>query len=222
MKLVNNRYQQHIDFDKYSVYFLAIENSKEYLKVVEELYAECNGKTESQFVLSDNTEIISIPKNCLLIHNYFDLDINSKKIINEINSKVLNYISTQDFVCDLCDLNKLFININDKIVDNFNLKLEYDAEFTWDKFIKISNYKINEQSKFIDRIMSYIKIYCELKNIKIVIFIGLSLFLSQNELELFIKELNYLELKCLLIEPSLKYDLKDVGRIIIDDDLCEI
>lgn len=211
-----------MDFDAYPAYFLVLENSQEYLKVVEEFYTECEGKEESQFVLSNNGEIIDISKNCLLIHNYFDLDLNSKKITNEINNRVFNYISQQDFVQDFCELNKLFIDINDKIVDNFDFKLEYDSDFTYDKFVKISNYKIEMQSKFIERIMSYIKIYCALKRTKLVVFVGLSLFVSKKELEIFIKELKYFELNCLFIEPKLKYNLENVGRIIIDDDLCEI
>lgn len=222
MKLVNNRYQQHMDFDVYPAYFLVVENSQEYLKVVEEFCAECEGNEESQFVLSNDTDIISIAKNCLLIHNYFDLDINNKKITNEINNRVLNYISQHDFVQDFCNINKLFIEINDKIVDNFDFKLEYDADFNYDKFVKISNYKIESQSKFMDRLMSYIKIYCALKKTKLIVFVGLSLFLSQKELEMFVRELNYLELNCLLVEPNLKYNLENIGRIIIDEDLCEI
>lgn len=222
MKLVNNRYQQQIDFDVYPAYFLIVENSQEYLKVVEEFCAECNGDEESQFVLSNNGEIMSIQKNCLLIHNYFDMDINNKKIINEINSRVLNYISKNDFMQDFCDLNRLFIGINDKIVDNFDFKLEYDSDFTYDKFVKLSNYKIESQSKFLDKLMSYIKIYCALKKTKLIVFVGLSLFLAKEELEIFIKELNYLELSCLFIEPCLKYNFENARRIIIDKDLCEI
>lgn len=211
-----------MDFDVCSAYFLVLENPKEYLTVVEELCAECSGDGESQFVLSDNCEIMNISKNCLLIHDYFNLDINNKKIITEINNRVLNYISKQDFVQDFCDLNKLFIDINEKIVDNFDFKLEYDMDFTYDKFVKMSNYKIENQSDFMNRLVSFIKIYCALKKTKLIIFVGLSLFLSQIELWGFIKELNYLDLKCLFVEPVLKYNLKNVGRIIIDNDLCEI
>lgn len=222
MKLVNNRYQQHIDFSIYPAYFLVLENSQEFLKVTEEIYAECEGREESQFVLSENMEILNISKNCLLIHNYFDLDINNKKIINEINNRVLNYISKQDFVQEFCELNKILIDLNDKIVENFDFKLEYDADFTYDKFVKISNYKIESQNNFVDKLLSFIKIYTALKKTKLIIFVGLSLYLSKNELEIFIKELNYLELKCLLIEPRLKYNLENAGHIIIDEDLCEI
>lgn len=222
MKLINNRYEQHMDFDRFSACFLVLENSHEYLKVVEELRDECIENEDSEFVFSDGLEVLNMSKNCLLFYNYFDFDINNKKIIGEINNRVLDFISKNDYVKDFCEINKMIIDINDKILNNFDFEVEYDDEFSYDKFIKISNYKISTQSKFIDKIMAYIKLYSKLKNIKLVIFIGLSAYLSKEEIQLFIKELEYLELKCLFVEPYQKYKINNVGTIIIDDDLCEI
>lgn len=222
MKLVNNRYQQHMDFAQFNTYFLIVENSQEYLKVVKELYEEFFCNIESAFVLSENSTILNLTKSGLLLYDYFNFDINNKKLVSEINNRVINYISQQDFVQDFFDLNKLYIDINDKIVENFDFKIEYDTDFSYDKFVKLSNYKIDSQSKFADKLMSYIKLYSSLKNTKLVIFVGLSSFLSQQELNLFLKELEYLEISCLLIEPCQKYNLNNVGRIIIDEDLCEI
>lgn len=222
MKLVNNRYQQHIDFERFNTYFLIVENSQEYLKVVEELYGEFFCNTESTFVLSENSTILNLTKSGLFLYDYFNFDINNKKLVSEVNSRVINYISHQDFVQEFFDLNKLYIDINDKIVENFDFKIEYDTDFSYDKFVKLSNYKIDSQAKFADKLMSYIKLYSSLKNTKLVIFVGLSTFLSQQELSLVLKELEYLEIKCLLVEPCSKYNLNNVGRIIIDEDLCEI
>lgn len=222
MKLVNSRYNQHFDFNNYFAYYLIIENSKEFLKVVEELYGECFASVDSEFTLSENNEILSISKNSLLIYNYFDLDLNNKKITNEINSRISSIFSSQDFVEDFSKLNQMFIDINDKVVSNFDFELEYDADLTYDKLIKISNYKISEQSTFIDKLIGYIKIYTALKKTKLLVFVGLSDYLSQAELELFLKELEYLDLKCLLVESHQKYNLNFVGKILIDEDLCEL
>lgn len=222
MKLINNRYQQHMDFDEHSSWFLVVENSHEYLKVVEELIAECVECEESEFVFSDKSNILNMSKTCLLLYDYFDLDINNKKIIGEINNRILNFVSQNDFVQDFCEVNKILININDKILDNFDLDIEYDDDFSYDKFIKLSGYRISEQSKFIDKIMAYIKLYTKLKNTKLVVFVGLSMYLSKEEIQLFIKELEYLELRCLFVEPYQKYKIENSGIIIIDEDLCEI
>lgn len=222
MKLINNRYEQHFDFENSFAWALIVENSKEYLNVVEELYKECFSGYESDFVLSENSEILDLSKNCLMLHNYFDLDINNKKIINEINAKVADFFKEKDFIEDFYKLNQLFISINDKIIDDFDFKLEYDGELTYDRFIKLAGFKISQESEFAERIMSYIKIYTSLKKTRLIVFVGLSDFLSCDELKQFLKELNYLDLKCLLVESHQKYNFDFVKRVIIDDDLCEI
>lgn len=222
MKLVCNRFEQYFDFEKYFAHFLIVENSSEYLKVVQEIYAEIFDGGESDFVLSENGEVLSIPKTCLFLYNFFDLDLNNKKISTEINARIAKVFETQDFVEDFCKLNQLFVEISDKIIDNFDFKLEYDDELSYDKLIKLAGFKISQESKFIERLMSYIKIYAELKKIKLVIFVGLSDVLSFEEISIFLKELDYLGLKCLLIESHQKYQLDFASQITIDGDLCEI
>lgn len=222
MKLINNRYEQQLDFDTSFAWFLIVENSKEYLKVIQELYGEFFFDTESDFVLSEQSKILNIPPNCLFIYNFFDLDLNNKKITGEINSRVADIFTSKDFIAEFYKINQLFVNINDRIVDSFNFKLEYDSDLTYDKFIKLAKYRIGTEINFIERLMSYIKIYGELKNIKLVIFVGLSDFLSQQEMALVLKELNYLNLKCLFIESHQKYFFDFTRKIIIDKDLCEI
>lgn len=222
MKLVCNRFEQHFDFEKNFAQFLVIENSSEYLKVIQELYAENFLGEESDFVLSENGEVLSISKNCLLLYNFFDLDLNNKKISTEINARIAKVFETQDFVEDFCKLNQLFVKINDGIIDNFDFKLEYDDELSYDKLIKLAGFKISQEAKFIEKLMSYVKIYSELKKVKLVIFVGLSNVLSLEEISVFLKELEYLNLKCLLIESHQKYNLDFASQITIDDDMCEI
>ena len=85
MKIINNRYKQVIDFDFFNNYVLAIENSYEYLKVLQEIFNETNGIENSDFVLSDNGETLKFSKAAIFIYDYLNLDINNRKIINEIN-----------------------------------------------------------------------------------------------------------------------------------------
>ena len=89
-------------------------------------------------------------------------------------------------------------------------------------FIKLSNYHIDLEANLADRIVSYIKIYSCLKDIKLVIFTGLFEIFSKEEVEKIVKQIEYFDLKCLLIEPYIKYDFKSFGRIVVDADLCEI
>ena len=140
MKIINNRYKQVIDFDFFNNYVLAIENSNEYLKVLQEIFNETNGIENSDFVLSDNGETLKFSKAAIFIYDYLNLDINNRKIINEINAQVLELLKNHDNTEDFFKINQIFIDINDKLLNEFDFKLNYDSELTFEKFIKLSNY----------------------------------------------------------------------------------
>lgn len=221
MKLTCNRYTSQIDFDKNTKHILVVENAKEFRKICSELLAESNGATESDFVFSDNGQIMSVQKYILLLYDFLGLDINNKKILNEVASQVEEKLQTYDFVEKLCQINKIILEINDKVLDDFDFKVSYDEEFGIDKLIKISNYRIQEASDILEKLLAYIKVYSSLKPIKTIVLIGVMQYLSANELYLFAKNLEYLGLNLLLVERQ-DYKLKNFNRILIDNDLCEI
>lgn len=222
MKLINNRYKQTFDFNLFNNYVFAVENSNEYLKVLQEIFNETNGIENSDFVLSDYGETLKFSKAAIFIYDYLNLDINNRKIINEINAQVLNLLKNRDNTEEFYKINQIFIEINDKLINEFDFKLNYDSELTSDKFIKLSNYHIDSEANLLDKIVSYVKICSCLKNIKLVVFAGLFEIFSKEEIDKIIKQIEYFDLKCLLIEPCMKYEFKSFGRIVIDEDLCEI
>ena len=222
MKLINNRYNFEIDFTNNQNHLLIIENSKEYLKVQQELYYEIEKGQESDFVLSDNSETLSICKNVVFLHNYIDLEINNKKILAEVNALILSKLKNIDIVEEISTINKCIFDINDKVLDDLDFEVSYNEDFTIDSLIKYCAYKICEENAMIEKIYSYVKIFSQLKKSKIVIFSGLMQILSMQELESLIKQINYIGLNCILIEPYEKYKLGNVSRMIVDEDLCEI
>jgi len=221
MKLTCNRYTSQIDFDKNTKYILVVENAKEFRKICSELFGESNGVGESDFVFSNNGQIMSMQKYILLLYDFLGLDINNKKILNEVASQVEEKLQTYDFVEKLCQINKLILEINDKVLEDFDFKVSYDEEFGIDKLIKISNYRIQGESDILEKLLAYIKIYSSLKPIKTIILIGVMQYLSFDELYLLAKNIEYLGLNLLLIERQ-DYKLENFNRILIDNDLCEI
>lgn len=220
MKLINHRYTFKMDFQTNNNYIFVIENAREFRKICFEFFDEFNGVQNSEFVLSEES-ILAMSKNILLFCDYFSLDINNKKITNEINNRVQLSLQTHDFVEKMCQINKLILEINDEILNDFDFKITYDGEFGADKLIKISDYKIAESNDFVEKIMAYIKIYSSLKPIKLVVFIGITQFLTKEEIQMLAKDIEYLGLGLLLVERN---DCKIAGfkRVLIDDDLCEI
>lgn len=222
MILICNHFSQKFDFDELQNGLLVIENSNQYYQIVKELFEEFENGIDSSFLLSERGETLSLSKNALFLYDFINFQPNNKKVLNELSSQILTLVKNNDFVENFSKINENIIKINDEILSNFDFKIDYEDDFDAEKFIKFSNYRISVEGGLCEKICAYIKIYASLKKTKLVIFVGLMQFVSKDELEMIIKQVNYLDLDCLFIEPQLKYSLTNIKRIIIDKDLCEI
>ena len=90
--------------------------------------------------------------------------------------------------------------------------------------LKLCNVKPTKvYESFLEKLICYINIFTELKNIKFFIFIGLKDILSDENLILLYQHCALQKVGLLLIESSKKRNLLPMERaIIITDDLCEI
>lgn len=210
-----------MDFQECNNFLFVVENAKEYRKICCEFFDEFNGVQNSDFVLSEGIELLQMSKNILLFSDYFSLDINNKRIITEINNKVQDYLKEYDCMEKICQINKMILEINDEILNNFDFKVSYDEEFGVEKLIKISNYRISQSNDFIEKLMAYTKIYVSLKPVKLVVFLGLAQFLTNDEIQTLMKNIEYLGVGVLLVERN-DCKLESFQRILIDNDLCEI
>ena len=221
MKIVHECLSDAIDFDANPVYSLIIENSELFFKLTNELFLECNGE-EGGFVLSKNFKMDKFEKQAVFIHDYFNLSCSGIKVDKLIKSVVLEKLNELDNFELMSKINQSIIEINERVIDLIDLDLSFDDEFDYEKLIKISNFKIKEDSILIEKLYSYIDIFVKLKNIKLVILINLFDYFSEKQINELLKQLKYSELYVLLINSHEKYRIENVKQTIIDNDLCEI
>lgn len=220
MKLVHVNVERHIDFSICPAYIFVIENAKEYYKLTSELYRQYSGE-DGNFALSENG-IISIEKNVLFIYDFFQIALDTKKIENIINAMVMAEFKKGDYIKLLNEINEKIINLNEKVLQNIDLNLTYEDVFDSEKFVKLSHYKVKEESTLIEKIIAYIDMYVKIKGIRVVTFVNAFSFFNKEEICQILKQLNYMQLYCIFFEPCKSYDIENTKTIIIDNDLCVI
>ena len=110
--------------------------------------------------------------------------------------------------------------MNDKVLREIDLEIKYD-ELTIDKIVKISNFKFEEESKLLNKIVTFIDLNIKLRKIKLVVFAGLFNVLEENEIQSLLKQLKYMQMPALFIDTKV-VNIDCFQKIIIDKDLCEI
>ena len=223
MRLAHFDIDYVFDFDKQNTtYSLVIENSMQYFNLVKQLIDQNNGKQGGGWILSQIDKELSLQDNVVCVYNFFDLNLNSKKIESVINNEVLKVIKEKDLLREFEDLSKLVLKINDEILSNIDLPIDSSDDITYENFIKLSNYKITEEIDILNKIVTYVDLFVKLKNIKLVILVDCFAVLSEQDMQKLLKQFNYMDCNVLLINSQNKYTFNDVKKCIIDEDLCII
>ena len=220
MKIVNADINEFIDFDISMNYQLVVENSSEFFRLTRQLYDQCEGE-EGDFVLSDDLKILNFSKMAIFLYDFFTLSLNNKKMLAEVNSNMIKTIRQCDLEYEISELNTKFYEINTKLIDLSMLPIDSFTEITYENFVKFSDYKFNDNMPLPDKLSTYIKLFSQLKDIKIVIFVNLPAYISSEDLKYLLRDTNLCEIYTLFVN-SQRYDMPDTKTIIIDEDLCVI
>ena len=223
MKLKINGFENEILFTEKNVNILTIKNTKCFSHILQILNDKINGSESNEiFLLDENNEEMNMSKEIQMVLDIFNIDYNSKKILNKIyNIIATNIQKNQDF-----EIEKMILNLRNYIIEEINeLPFEFvmknELEITG--ILKLYNLKIDEENytNILEKIEILIDILSTLDIAKILIIPNLKLFLSEEELVELYKYSLYNNINLLLIERHEENKLKYENCIIIDENFYD-
>ena len=223
MKLKINGFENEILFTEKNVNILTIKNTKCFSHILQILNDKINGLESNEiFLLDKNNEEMNMSKEIQMVLDIFNIDYNSKKILNKIyNIIATNIQKNQDF-----EIEKMILNLRNYIIEEINeLPFEFvmknELEIT--EILKLYNLKIDEENytNILEKIEILIDILSTLDIAKILIIPNLKLFLSEEELVELYKYSLYNNINLLLIERHEENKLKYENCIIIDENFYD-
>lgn len=223
MNLKISYIEQKITFEEDTINAFEIENKKLFYRFVNDLYRLKNGELVEELIFfDDNNEDISVSKNIQILVNYFNLDLDTKKIITEANKIMMEQLDEND-ILDFSRIYKKIISKMNNIINKSEFPLIVDDEFNLEQFFKMMKITIKKENDLLNNLMILIEINKIIRNNQILIFINLKEYLSKQELIELYKYAVYNSVTIILIDSktygtSLKYE----NKIIIDEDLNEI
>lgn len=222
MKLAHVELEKIFDFGIGCVLEWIIETPELFSEYLQELLKQQNGQ-EGRFVLSNNDKTLDISKCVEVILNPFSVDINDKKILNklyvELNELAFSeqfYIQTQELVFDIYQY--LF-----ELEQETEYMLTTEDEIDFTAVFKAVGMKHEVcEDNFWETLTRYIKIITEVLKVKLIVLVNIRSFLSDEQVQEFIKTVMYEEVGILLLENQERTCICGLQRYIIDKDKCEI
>ena len=227
MKLTINWFDNHIDF-RNTINILEIHDVKLYSKTIFKINNSIKHNEDSQdILLVDDNGIEQLSKHMLIIIDLFNIDINSKNILNKLYSKI-EQISRldNDINQDLSKLiSKIVMYIKDKL---YELPFEYEINnnITIKDLLKVTSIKI-DTSKYetlLEQVFFYIDVITEFKLCNILIFVNIKSYFSEKDLNLIYEYCLNKKISILIIENNKNKLLKYEKKLTITsdfDDFCE-
>lgn len=222
MNMKVNYIEHQIIFEEEKINVFEIENKKLFYRFINDLYRLKNGELVEEFIAyNEKNEEINISKNIHILINYFNLELDAKKIITDANKIIIEQLDEKDIL----DFSKIYKKISNKmnsVINRSEMPLLLDDEFSVEMFFKLIKTTIKKESELINNLLILIDINKIIRNNQILIFINLKEYLSKQELIELYKYAMYNSVKIILIDSKaygicLKYE----SKIIIDENLNE-
>lgn len=219
--------ENDIIFSEECINVLQIQDKKLFANVINSLNDNINGiqNTKERIIILDNDTEIKMEKEALMVIDLFNIDFNQKKIQSALYNKI-EKVYKQEFE-RMSEFQTLFQKLQLNVLDVFN---EFPFEFNYkdsigiQEYLKLLGLKIsNNKGEIIDKIFSLIDAVEYLSVAKLLIFVNLKLYLSDDELNEIYKYAMYKKVNILLIETGEeKEPIKNEKILFVDSDYDEI
>ncbi|MXP76349.1 type II-A CRISPR-associated protein Csn2 [Lachnospiraceae bacterium WCA-9-b2] len=223
MKLVHKDFHFVFHFKENTRSLLVIEQPRIFLRLVSELTAsDC--EEESGFVLSENDEVLKKKDKLACIVNPLAISLNERKLLSKLGELLKKEILSTELLVEgnriISDLESYVINI----VQGMEWGLVYSDKMDIQSLLKLAEIRFDDMHEsLVEKILDYMKVSCELLDVKCFVFVHLLSYLTEYEVEKFYEYVHYQKICVLLVENRQPDMVKKYSEtIIIDKDSCEI
>jgi len=201
---------------------IEVENKKYFYRMVKNLreIEKCGFAADMDIFDETGKEITSSGKLKVYV-DYFELELESKKVINDLNRYIFNNIGQEDSQL-LRKHYKKMVDLCKKIFNHVDVPLKIEEDSSVDSLLKLLKIGIQVQDDLLDNLFLVIDLENMLKLDNTLVFVNLKQYLSIQELNELYKYSIYKQVKILLIDSqcygtTLDYEKK----LIIDENLEE-
>lgn len=216
MKLVHPEYIFQIEFQENLIQRLVIESSEIMSDLIVDLKEQIKGKG-GRWVLSHAGELLNIADICEIIIDFFDLEINQRKMLNALYQGLESEINNTELLLQWRNINSILAGVLDKAIDSLGYNVSY-AEADIKSFLKVLEVRFQEtDANYLEYLLEYLQLAADVRGIKIFILVNITSFLSSQEIQYLYEEAFYRKYHLLLVDSRDVDVNREMERKIIID-----
>ena len=209
-----------ITFEKCNINTLCIENPPVFSETIRAFRNETI--EENNIIFSEKFSPLKPKNNIEFIYDYYDLSFSStlmKKIYEDMGLFCIDNLTNETV-----ELKSTIFSFLDKVNENYDFDFKYNIDFNFVDFFKSQSFKPSfDGITLIENLLEYILLIQKYKGVKCFVLLTPSLYFTDEELNIFFKEISDRRINLLVIEGVLSRIKSQFEKItIFDKDLCEI
>lgn len=221
MKLNVNYIDNSLNINDSNVLCVEIENKKYFYRFIKDLTNISNGIGNEDVIVYEDDKEINLTNKIKILVNYFDLELNNKKLSNDI-VKYINDNIDEEIKFKLSQKILKIIKIYKNVLNEFDIPLVIDENLSVESITKNLKISLDEKSELLENLLLLIDLERTIKCNELLVFVNLKQYLSKEELNELYKYSLYNKIKIMLVDSqcygvTLNYEKK----LIIDESLEE-
>lgn len=224
MKMLLNGIKTVLDFDKFPIYTVAIENKKFYFDAVNEFISSLDGDSDKDVLYTDEKTLV-FSKNAILVGNIFDLDFGSTKLTNALYDSLCKKVQTAELQGEYLKLVKVLTSFYEKLQNESDFAVDWKNDVSLLPLLKVAGYSFNVYGErgSLEQILDYLHICRDALGVKIFVFMNAKMLFEETELKLFYEQCAKEAIKILNLDAIATSSVCAEEKIVIvDKELCEI
>lgn len=220
MKLAHHDYFEQIEMKDFKTNSLIIESSKYFREIVAELYKQVNTNCGKFFLSDDNSNLMPLNKNVIMLVDFNNFDSYSKNLKSKINQEIFEQFSEDELSLQLI---KDLSTLSEEAENSVRYPIKFRDDITLSDILKMLDISIDyEGLSSLEKILQFMEICHDVLGTKLFITVNLMSYLSDDEFLEFNKSIELNEITLLMIERNQHSRISNGKLVIIDKDLCVI
>lgn len=220
MKMAHPELMSVLEWDALHPGSLIIEHPQTYLRFVCDLTEQENGG-DGEIVFSEKGQILSVQKSVLLIRDLWSVDVNQKKLLNGVYGE-LKRIAWEEYEAEVQTLLRGISSLIGNLSYDSMLPLTWEEQPDITVLFKAMDLKLDTAAAVFERLLDYVWLAQAYLHIKLVVLVGIRVFLAETEFEALCRDFAGREIPVLFVDGVDFPMVQGEKRLLIDLDRCEL
>ncbi|MDO4920881.1 MAG: type II-A CRISPR-associated protein Csn2 [Phascolarctobacterium sp.] len=211
-----------IQLDENMINVLVIENKKLFREMLQQFMQALLG-LDSKWILSEASKAISLNKSAVIIADPLNIDLNERKLLDGLYNEMGTIAVDESHCMETSKIRNNLLTYVNSVMHEVDYPLLEANEISILNLFKLAGVRFEPyEGELLEKIVSYAYLCTRFKRCRLIVFVNLKTYFSDEELGEFYKDMLYKKIHILLVENRETPRMTNEKIMVIDNDLCVV